>query len=73
MTSLPAWMVLTGLILVAPLLLPAGAPLVLTEFLLGVVFALYYGSLTRRLKHVAWPSGRNEMTIRVKGQIETST
>jgi len=72
MTSLPAWMVLTGLILVAPLLLPAGAPLVLTEFLLGVVFALYYGSLTRRLKHVAWPSGRNEMTIRVKGQIETS-
>jgi len=29
--------------------------------------------LTRRLKHVAWPSGRNEMTIRVKGQIEIST
>ena len=73
MTPLSAWMVLTGLILDAPLLLPAGAPLVLTEFLLGVVFALYYGSLTRRLKHVAWPSGRNEMTIRVKGQIETST
>ena len=73
MTPLSAWMVLTGLILAAPLLLPAGAPLVLTEFLLGVVFALYYGSLTRRLKHVAWPSGRNEMAIRAKAQIETTT
>ena len=73
MTPLSAWMVLTGLILAAPLLLPAGAPLVLTEFLLGVVFALYYGSLTRRLKHVAWPSGRNEMAIRAKAQIESTT
>ena len=73
MTHLPAWMVLLVLILSAPLLLPTGAPLVLTEFLLGVAFALYYGSMTRRLKHVAWPTGRNEMAIRVKGQTETRT
>jgi len=73
MSSLPAWMALTGLILAAPLLLPAGAPLVLTEFLLGVVFALYYGSLTRRLKHVAWPSGRNETAIGINGEFETRT
>ena len=73
MSSLPAWMALTGLILAAPLLLPAGVPLVLTEFLLGVVFALYYGSLTRRLKHVAWPSGRNETAIGINGEFETRT
>jgi len=73
MTHLPAWMVLTLLILSAPLLLPVGTPLVLTEFLLGVIFALYYGSMTRKLKHIVWPPGRSEIVISVKHQIETRT
>ena len=73
MTHLPAWSVLTLLILSAPLLLPAGTPLVLTEFSLGVVFALYYGSMTGKLKHIVWPRGRSEIAISVKRQIETRT
>ena len=55
MTHLPAWVGLTVLILTSPVLLPVGAPLMLTEFSLGVVFALYYGSMTSGLKHVVWP------------------
>ena len=55
MTGLPSWIGLTMLILAAPLVLPAGAPLVLTEFTLGLVFALYYASMTQALKGLTWP------------------
>jgi hypothetical protein len=55
MTRLPSWMGLTMLILAAPLVLPAGAPLVLTEFTLGLVFSLYYVSMTQALKGLTWP------------------
>jgi hypothetical protein len=37
--------------------LPGGAPLVLTEFALGLVFALYYASMTQILKGLVWPTG----------------
>jgi hypothetical protein len=56
MAGFPAWMVLLALILIAPLALPDGAPLVLTQWLLGLVFALYYGSMTQSLKGVCWPA-----------------
>jgi hypothetical protein len=55
MTRLPSWMALTMLILAAPLVLPAGAPLILTEFTLGLIFSLYYVSLTQALKGLTWP------------------
>lgn len=58
MSHFPAWIGLLGLVLVAPLVLPAGAPLVLTELVLGVVFALYYASMTQTLKGIAWRSPR---------------
>lgn len=54
MSRMRAWLVLALLILAAPLLLPAGSPLVLTEFSLGLLFALYYASLTQSLKHLDW-------------------
>ena len=60
MARLPAWITLTVLILTAPLVLPAGAPLVLTEFALGLVFSLYYVSMTQALKNVVWPLGPYE-------------
>ncbi len=53
-----AWIGLLALILLAPLALPVGAPLVLAEFVLGLVFALYYASMTQKLKGVVWPAGR---------------
>jgi hypothetical protein len=52
-----AWAGLLAMILVAPLVLPGGAPLVLTEFALGLVFALYYASMTQMLKDVVWLDG----------------
>jgi hypothetical protein len=54
MARLSSWMGLTMLILAAPLVLPAGAPLVLTEFALGLIFSLYYVSLTQALKGLTW-------------------
>ena len=73
MTRLPAWMGLTVLILAAPLVLPAGAPLVLTEFALGLVFSLYYVSMTQALKNVVWPSGQHELAICIKNEIKART
>jgi hypothetical protein len=58
MSRFPAWIGLLAAILVAPLVLPAGAPLVLTELALGLVFSLYYAAMTRVLKGVEWPLGR---------------
>ena len=58
MTRFSAWAVLLVLVLAAPLVLPPGAPLVLTEFALGLVFSLYYASMTQVLKGVAWPPRR---------------
>jgi len=58
MSRFPAWIGLLALVLAAPLALPAGAPLVLTELALGLVFSLYYPSMTQALKGVAWPSPR---------------
>jgi hypothetical protein len=58
MSRFPAWLGLLALVLAAPLVLPAGAPLVLTELALGLVFSLYYPSMTRALKGVAWPLAR---------------
>ena len=57
MSGLKAWAGLLLMILVAPLIVPSGAPLVLTEFALGLVFSLYYTSLTQALKGLAWPTG----------------
>jgi hypothetical protein len=65
MTRLSAWLVLTALILAAPLVLPAGAPLVLTEFTLGVVFSLYYASLARALKGLSWSPGQLQQSRQV--------
>ncbi len=56
MAGFPAWLVLLALILIAPLVLPAGAPLVLTQWVLGLVFSLYYASMTHALKGVVWPA-----------------
>jgi hypothetical protein len=61
MARFPAWIGLTVLILAAPLILPAGAPLVLTEFALGLVFSLYYVSLTQALKNLSWPPSQYEI------------
>jgi hypothetical protein len=58
MSRFPAWIGLLALVLAAPLVLPAGAPLVLAELALGLVFSLYYPSMTQALKGVAWPSPR---------------
>jgi hypothetical protein len=58
MSRFPAWVFLLALILAAPLVLPAGAPLVLTEFTLGLIFSLYYSAMTQVLKGVAWPTDR---------------
>jgi hypothetical protein len=58
MTRFPAWVALLALVLAAPLVLPPGAPLVLTEFALGLVFSLYYAAMTQVLKGVAWPAVR---------------
>ena len=58
MSRFPAWIVLLSLVLAAPLALPPGAPLVLAELALGLVFALYYPSMTRALKGVSWPAPR---------------
>jgi hypothetical protein len=58
MARFPAWIGLLALVLGAPLVLPAGAPLVLTELALGVIFSLYYPSMTQALKGVTWPSPR---------------
>jgi hypothetical protein len=58
MSRFPAWIGLLAAILVAPLVLPAGAPLVLTEFALGLVFSLYYAAMTQVLKGVVWPADR---------------
>jgi len=55
MSRFPAWIGLLALVLAAPLVLPAGAPLVLTELALGLVFSLYYASMTQALKGLAWP------------------
>jgi len=73
MARLPAWIALTVLILTAPLVLPAGAPLVLTEFALGLVFSLYYVSMTQALKNVVWPLGSYEMNISINNKFETRT
>jgi len=51
------WLGLLTLILVAPLVLPGGASLVLTELALGLIFALYYASMTKILKGLVWPTG----------------
>jgi len=58
MSRFPAWITLLALVLAAPLVLPAGAPLVLAEVALGLVFSLYYTSMTKALKGVAWPLTR---------------
>ena len=58
MARFPAWIVLLALVLTAPLVLPAGAPLVLTELALGLVFSLYYAAMTQVLKGVAWPAAQ---------------
>lgn len=58
MSRFPAWIGLLAAILIAPLVLPAGAPLVLTELLLGLVFSLYYAAMTQVLKGVVWPADR---------------
>jgi hypothetical protein len=59
MARFPAWVVLVVLVLAAPLVLPAGAPLVLTQFALGLVFSLYYASMTQVLKGVSWPAAQS--------------
>jgi hypothetical protein len=61
MSGFKAWIGLLLMILVAPLVVPLGAPLVVTEFALGLVFALYYTSLTQALKGLAWPSGHSRL------------
>lgn len=58
MSRFPAWIGLLALVLAVPLVLPAGAPLVLAELALGLIFALYYPSMTQALKGVAWPAPR---------------
>ena len=58
MARFPAWIVLLVLVLTTPLALPAGAPLVLTQLLLGLVFSLYYAAMTQELKAIAWPAAR---------------
>jgi peptidoglycan/LPS O-acetylase OafA/YrhL len=58
MSRFSAWIGLLALVLAAPLVLPGGAPLVLAQLALGVVFSLYYASMTRALKGVAWPLTR---------------
>jgi len=58
MSRFPAWIGLLALVLAAPLVLPAGAPLVLTELALGLVLSLYYPSMTQALKGLAWPAPR---------------
>jgi hypothetical protein len=58
MSRFPAWIGLLALVLTAPLLLPAGTPLVLAQFTLGLIFSLYYASMTQALKGVTWPSQR---------------
>ncbi|WP_170265782.1 acyltransferase family protein [Thiohalocapsa marina] len=63
MQRFPAWLVLLALVLVAPLVLPDGAPLVLAQLLLGVVFSLYYGEMTRALKGIAWPAARQSRGV----------
>ena len=58
MSRFSAWIGLLALVLAAPLVLPEGAPLVLVEFALGVVFSLYYANMTQALKGLDWPSTR---------------
>jgi hypothetical protein len=58
MSRFPAWIGLLALVLAAPLVLPAGAPLVLTELALGLILSLYYPSMTQALKGLAWPAAR---------------
>ncbi len=71
MAHLPAWAGLTALILAAPLLLPAGAPLVLTEFALGLVFSLYYVSLTQALKNLSWPASPYKLAGNFKDKVKS--
>lgn len=59
MTRFSAWLGLLALVLTTPLVLPEGPPLVLTQFTLGLIFSLYYPSMTQILKGVAWPAGRS--------------
>ena len=58
MSGLSAWIVLLGLVLFSPPILPAGAPLVLTQLALGLVFSLYYNAMTQKLKGIAWSAPR---------------
>ncbi|WP_295454176.1 acyltransferase family protein [uncultured Thiodictyon sp.] len=58
MARFPAWIALLILVLAAPLVMPPGTPLVLTEFALGLVFSLYYATMTQVLKGVTWPAAR---------------
>ena len=53
----------TDLDLTGHLALSAGAPLVLTEFALGLVFPLYYASMTQVLKGVSWPPRRQPLDL----------
>lgn len=64
MARFRAWILLLALILTAPLVLPAGAPLVLTELALGLIFSLYYGAMTQILKGVSWPAPRQAQGLR---------
>jgi hypothetical protein len=56
MARFPAWLLLLALVLVTPLVLPAGATLVLTQLALGLIFSLYYAAMTQALKGVVWPA-----------------
>jgi len=58
MSRLPAWIGLLALVLASPVVLAAGAPLVLTEFALGLIFSLYYPKMTQALKTAAWSRTR---------------
>ncbi|WP_295428380.1 acyltransferase family protein [uncultured Thiodictyon sp.] len=58
MARFPAWILLLALVLGTPLVLPSGAPLVLTQLVLGLIFSLYYAALTQELKGLAWPAAR---------------
>jgi hypothetical protein len=71
MRGLASWMILAVLILAAPLVLPAGAPLVLTEFALGLVFSLYYVSMTQALKGLTWTPGQYALTRSLKDKMRS--
>jgi hypothetical protein len=71
MRGLSSWVFLAVLILAAPLVLPPGAPLVLTEFALGLVFSLYYVSMTQALKGLSWTPGQYASTRRFKDKMRS--